>query len=487
MKVQQFKEQIYDSFESKYMKFINEDFDIFYNSVNTDIKKLNDKTVRDIVVKNLKRSISNTKRNWNKKLIEDKNSPFNKELIFIEIQYSQVLNGALSLAEFRKQFKHDNASEYKDTILSKLNEWEKDENKLLIEYPYFNYRQKRSMKIAFKNDILKLSINYFKDVKITRVPSIIGEIAIDTTNRIDFFSKEDKDKMDKQLDIPISSTIDKLIYSDRDKQQELLLMLEHETFIKIKNGEEVSNVGDIVTKMAILKTLKTFNNFDKKIILYFYQHFYEVFSGKKIEKYIADIVQDLGMKNQTKYRAMVENSIAKIASMKISYNFEGHSINGVFFEAKIEEVDSRRKATVYLSGIIEEVFIKDNTINFYDNTYSNLSADAQQLAVMFQKNRMKLALEKKSYTQNISLMEFSRTIFWGTKRIDIQRKRIIAALDELKLKKVVLSEYTYHKKNYSFDIEYIAFTDDTVSKIQSSEFKYGNIIEGGIYEIQNKK
>ncbi|MGL5085738.1 MAG: hypothetical protein ACRC68_08505 [Clostridium sp.] len=486
MKMNQFKDQIYSYFEPKYEKFINEDFDVFYNSINGDIDKLNDKSVRDIVIKNLKRTVTNTKINWNKKIIEDKNSPFNKEIEFAELEYAQVISGVMKLKDFENKFKHNEAMEYKDTILSQLNEWQKDENKLLIEFRYFNLRQKRSMKVAFKNDILKFAMNYFKDVKITRVPSIIGDMAIDTTNRIDFFSNADKENMEKQSDMFMTSTIDKLIYSDGDRQQELLLRLEHETFIKIKSGEEVTNVSDIVTKMAILKTLKTFNNFDKKIILYFYQHFYEVFSGKKIEKYIGDIVQDLGMKNQTKHRNMVENSIAKIASMKISYNFEGHSINGVFFEAKIEEKDGRRKATVYLSGIIEEVFIKDNTINFYDTTYSNLSADAQQLAVMFQKNRMKLAIEKSGYTQNIALMEFSRTIFWGTKRIDIQRKRIIAALNELMLKDVVLKSYTYNKKNYSFDIEYIPFPDETVNKIQSSEFKYGNIIEGAIYQLQNK-
>ncbi|MGL5380757.1 hypothetical protein [Clostridium sp.] len=487
MDMNEFKVQIEEQFKEKYEKVVNEDFDIFYNSINGDIRKLNDKSMRDIIVKNLKRTMVNTKKNWNTKVISDPTSPFNKEINFVELQYSQVLNGVSTAQEFKRNFKCKNYREYKDNLLTKLNEWQKDESKLLTEYQYLAYRQKRSIKIAFKNDILKLSSNFFKDIKITRVPSIMGEIAIDTTNRIKFFEKTEGEQLDLQLDTIVPSTIDKLIYSDGISQEELLLKLEHETFLKIKNGEEVSNVGDIVAKMAILKTLKTFNNFDKKIILYFYQHFYEVFSGKKIEKYIADIVQDLGYKNQTKYRNMVEDSIAKIASMKISYNFEGHSVNGVFFEAKIEGVGTRKKATVYLSGIIEEVFIKDNTINFYDNTYSNLSADAQQLAVMFQKNRMKRAVEGLGYNQNIALMEFSRSIFWGTKRIDLQRKRIITALDELKLKRVVLKDYIYYKKDYSFDIEYIPFTGDAVNKIQSSEFKYGNIIEGAIYEVQNKK
>lgn len=484
MKMNEFKSQIYDKFEDKFKNLIGEDFDVFYNSLNSEIKKLNDKRVRDIVIKNLKRSMVSTKRNWNKKIVNEKDSPFNSELAFVELQYNQMRNGIISLEEFKSKFKCDSLETYKENIISCLNEWENDENKLLTEYIYFNFRQKRSMKVAFKNDILKLSSNFFKDVKITRVPTIIGDIAIDTTNRIDYLSKEDRDRMEKEFTISVPSTIDKLIYSDNDSQSELLLKLEHETFMKIKNGEEAGSVGDMVAKMAILKSLKTFNSFDKKIILYFYQHFYEVFTGKKIEKYIADIVQDLGLKNQTKYRDMVENSIAKIASIKISYNFEGHFINGVFFEAKIEQVDTRRKATVYLSGIIEDVFIKDNTINFYDTIYNNLSADAQQLAVMFQKNRMKRALEKTEYKQNIVLMEFSRSIFWGTKRIDIQRKRIITALDELKQKSVVLKEYTYNKKDYSFNIEYIPFSDDAVKNIQSSEFKYGNIIEGSFFEVQ---
>lgn len=488
MKNNEFKKEISSKFKDKYTKLVDKDFDLFYESLSGDIKNINDKSINYILIKNLKRSIVYTKRNWNKKLISDAKSVLNTEIAFMEMQYGQVKGGIISKEAFKKKFNTDSVDEYKKNVLEHLKKWEKDEDELLTNYPYLYDKNKHSLKTAFKNDILSLSIDFFRDIKVTRVPTIIGEIPIDTTNRIDFLSDKDKSNIDQKDYSEFNSTIDRLIYSDSNTQQELLLTLEHETFIKLKNGEEVSNVGDIVAKMAILKTLKTFNNFDKKIILYFYKHFYEMLSGKKIEKYISDIVEELGLKNQTKYRDMVENSIAKIASMKISYNFEGHSINGVFFEAKIENSEGRKKATVYLSGIIEEVIIKDNTINFYDNVYNSLNADAQQLAVMLQKNRMKLALEKSNYIQNITLMEFSRTIFWGTKRIDIQRKRIIAALDQLKLKSVVIHDYKYDKKTYSFNVEYIQFTPDNINKIQSREFKYGNIIEGAIYEIeaQNK-
>lgn len=485
MKNDEFKYEIYETFKEKYIKLVDEQFDEFYNSLRRDMKALQDKRVNEILIKNLKRSIVYTKRNWNKKLIEDNKSAFNKEMTFVEVLYDQLKGKLITPEEFQNKFHAKSVSDYKKKIVEKLEEWERDENKLLTDYPYLYDRQKRSIKTAFKNDILRLSINHFKDIKIMRVPSIMSDIAIDTTNRIDFLTKKEKEFIDQEDYTAFSSTIDKLLYSDTDRQQELLLQLEHETFIKIKNGEEVNNVGDMVAKMAILKTIKTFNNFDKRIILYFYQHFYEVISGKKIEKYISSIVEDLGLKNQTKYRDMVENSIAKIASMKISYNFEGHSINGVFFEAKIEEVDGRRKATVYLSGIIEDVIIKDNTINFYDNVYNNLSADAQQLAVLLQKERMRMALEKLGYSQNISLMEFSRAIFWGTKRIDIQRKRIITALEELKLKNVVIDDFTYEKKTYAFNIHYIKFAEQDSDKLLNGDFRYGNIIEGAIYSLKD--
>lgn len=487
VKMSDFKNQINIRFKEKYEALMQEDFEAFFNSLISDIKKLNDTKVRDIVVKNLKRTMSNTKKNWNKRTLESSRSPFNIEISYVELQYKQMKSGIIKEVEFIEKFKCKDALEYKERILMNLSQWENDDNKLLTDYIYLNSRTKVSMKTAFKNDILKLSSNYFKDIKITRVPSIIGDMPIDTTNRINYLTKEETEEIEKELKPIYPSTIDKLIYTDNDSRNELLLKLEHETFMRIKSGEEAVSVGDMVAKMAILKSIKTFNSFDKKIILYFYQHFYEMFTGKKIEKYIADIVQDIGLKNQTKYRNMVEESIAKIASMKISHNFEGHYINGVFFEAKIETVDGRRKATVYLSGIIEDVFIKDNTINFYDTIYNNLSADAQQLAVMFQRKRMKSALEKSGYKQNIVLMEFSRSIFWGTKRIDLQRKRIIVALEELKQKQVVLKDYYYNKKDFSFDVEYIPFPDDTVKNIQSSEFKYGNIIEGAAFDVHNLK
>ncbi|MGL4772223.1 MAG: hypothetical protein ACRC2K_01540 [Clostridium sp.] len=484
VKTKEFEEEIKEKFEKKFKKLVKEDFELFYDSLRGDMISLKDKRVNDILIKNLKRTILYTKRNWNKKLKTDSKSSLNRDLAFVKSEYGKVLSGSMTKFDFKRKYGVENFEGYKEYILNKIEQWEKDEDALLSDYPYIYDKQKRSIKIGFKNDILRLSTIHAKQIKITRVPSIISDIAIDTTNRIDFLSKKEKEEIDSKNLKGISQTIDKLLYSDEDSQDELLLRLEHETFIKIKNGDEASGVGDMVAKMAILKTIKTFNNFDKRIILYFYQHFYELISGKKIEKYISDIVEDLGYKNQTKYREMVENSIAKIASMKISYNFEGHSINGVFFEAKIEEADGRRKATVYLSGIIEDVIIKDNTINFYDNVYSNLSADAQQLAVMLQKNRMKLALEKKGCEQNIYLMEFSRAIFWGTKRIDLQRKRIIAALEELKAKSVVIWDFIYEKKNYNFRIEYIKFTEQDSNRILNEEFRYGNIIEGAEYSLK---
>lgn len=479
----------YEALDSKYKhKFqiiVQDDFSQFLKSLEEDILVVIDKGKQEIYRKKLKRSRYMIKKRWYDALFEGENSPLKDEIEYTKSQFLKYKAGLLSRDEASSVEKIKDIKKYEKALEQVFDTWLNNINIDITSFRYLETKNKRSLISAFKSDMLHFCMNNDpNEIKeITRVPSIIGEIPIDTKNRSKFVEKDvSHEELENQLET--SSTIDKLLYVDESTHENLILQIEKDTLFRLNAGE---NVEDSVTKIAILKSLKTFNDLDKKIILYFYNHFTEIYSGKRIEKYISQIVEDLGLYNGKKNRDAVTESIAKIASMNVSQSYgEKVGVFAKFFSAVITEEDGRRKVQVSLDGIIEDVIIKDNTINFYKGVYDSLSEDAQQLAVMLQKSRIRLVLEGKGNTEVKTPLEFSRSIFWGTKRVDLQMKRILNGLEELKNKGVVVRSY-FKNRRYDIEIEYIPFVDDDIKMIRSSDFKTGALIEGATFVVKENE
>lgn len=491
--IKKLEEEIVSNFKSKYEKLMGKDFNDFYSDIAAQINQLYRLIDKDLVIKNLKyNNIRMTKVRWVKKILTDKNSSIKKDIDSAKLYYEKVLANEMEIEKFQGFYGFENIDEY---ILSKtkyLEDWKKDENALLTEFKYISLLSKRSIAAAFRNDILLFFLNKCKDEEIknktvTLIPSILSDIPIDTTSRIDFLSDEQKKSLEESPDIINPSTIDKLIMIGEEDHDKILMQLEKMTYLEIKKGARAEQFLDMMTQIALLKSVKYLNSLDVNIIRYYYTHLEKMVLGEPIDKTIYQIVTDLGMPNTVQYYELVENSIAKLGSMNLSYDIEGNSIHGNLLGCMIYENEGTKRATVYLGPILQAVVLKKSTFEYDEATFNSLSSDSQQLAIWFQKRRYRSAINNEGYNDTIALGMFSTAIYWSTKRKDRQRDRILAALKELKEKNLIIKDYLYDKKIYQFYIEYIPLSPRELSKLEINNTSHSNVLKEGTYKLIEQK
>lgn len=472
--IKSFKNEVYKVLKPKYDKLLKENFDIFFISLGGDIKRLDNIYNKDLIVKNLSRAIKTTKTRWVNKVLNDEKSSLYEEIKLSEYQYKKVLSKELKVAKYKSYFGTENSELYKIQLLDKIAFWKKDNNTLLTEFMYLSDLNKSSIKTAFKNDVLILYSRYDKEIddnnnNVTKVPSILGDIPIDTTGRVDLLTDDQKITLDGSFDFSENSTIDRFIMIGKEEQNELLIQLEQSTYLQIKSGGNPLLVNDLLTQIAFIKAVKYLNRIDVKIIRYYYTHFHKMVLGEPIIKSINLIVKDIGLTDGIKNYEAVEDSIAKLGSIKLSYHIEGTSVNGVFLESKIYTLNGAKIAEVYLGNILKELIIKKSTLEYDESVFNSLSDDAQQLAIWLQKRRYRAEINKKSFNEDIYLNEFSTAIYWNTKNHYRQRDRIKASLEELKDNKIIIKEFIYYSKMFQFNVEYIALSSKEKAKLETDQ------------------
>ncbi len=475
-----FKIQIIDKFKIKYQELVKKDIEDLLESLEDDFANIEDIDKRELITKNLLSAVKKTKYRYVKRIFDDEESDYNKDIQFAKQQYEKVSSKKISQKKLQEYFNTKTFKEYEKKRTEFIINWRNDEMTLLTDFPYFEGCKKAAINSAFKNDILVLFYRFIENVdnlkSTTKVPSILSSIPIDTTSRTYFLTDEQKKNLEVCADIDEPSTIDRYIMIDENEQNELLLQLEQKTYIQIKNGENSEKVLDLLTQIALIKSIKYLNRLDVKIISYYYTHFHKIVLEEPIVKSINKITSDLKMANTTKNYDAVESSIAKLGSTRLSYRMEGRSINGIFLESSIYEQDGIRMAKVYLGSILKELILKKSTLEYDEASFDSLGADAQQLAIWLQKRRYRCALLKIKYSEVISLNKLSTAIYWNTKRIDRKRDRLKVALEELSENKIVVREASYSKKDISFDITYIPLSRNEMAKINIG-YDEGNLIE----------
>lgn len=469
---EKFKIHITEKFKTKYKELLKKNIEDLLYSLEDDFSNIEDIDKRELITKNLLSAVKKAKYRYVKRIFDEVESDYNKDIEFAKEQYQKVLSKKITQKKFKEYFNAKTFKEYEKKVHDLIINWRSDEMSLLTDFPYFESCKKASMNSAFKNDILVLFYRFLENMdnlkNTTKVPSILSSIPIDTTSRTYFLTDEQKKNLEVCVDINEPSTIDRYIMIDENEQNELLLQLEQKTYLQIKNGENSEKVMDLLTQIALIKSIKYLNRLDAKIISYYYTHFHKIVLEEPIVKSISKITSDLKMANTTKNYDAVESSIAKLGSTRLSYKMEGRSINGIFLESSIYEQDGIRMAKVYLGSILKELILKKSTLEYDEASFDSLGADAQQLAIWLQKRRYRCALLKTKYTEVITLNKLSTAIYWNTKRIDRKRDRLVVALEELKNNKIVVRDASYSKKDISFDITYIPLSGHEMAKINIS-------------------
>ena len=127
----------------------------------------------------------------------------------------------------------------------------------------------------------------------------------------------------------------------------------------------------------------------------------------------------------------------------------------------------------------------DSSLNFNKDVFDKLNADSQQIAIWLQNRRLKLSITNPELKETISLNEFADAILMTAKNVYKRRDRIIEALIELQNYNLIIENFEYEKKEYQFLIKYIKLPENIIKRIETEDFKAGELIEGIDYSISN--
>lgn len=455
---------IYNKFKNKYEKILEDSFEKFYEITCSEFESAENKnsSLSYLLVK----TIRPTKKRWMKIIMNDKSNSFNEDIYAAEINYSKVERGEVPISKFQDFFNAKDIHEYKQRKIRELNDWVKDDDLCLTDFEYLKEMKVKSIISAFKYDIflfflldLQKKDDSKENIDITKVPIILSGLPIDTSCKVDYLSEAQKNNLNEDIDRDLVVTLDKLISLEGDEQEEVLMRLEKKTYLEIKKGGNPDKFLDMMTQIALLKSIKYLNSFDTKIINYYYNHLENVLTGTPIDKSVYEISKDLNLPNTTQYYELIEDSIAKIGSINMTYVMEGNKLFGNLLGCMMYTAESGiKRVKVYLGSILQDLVLKDNAFEYDKAVYNNLSSISQQLAVWLQKRRYKLRMTEHNNSEVIPIRFFSNAIYFNTKRVDRIRKKIIESLEELKLNNLIIKEYYYHKRLDAIVIEYIELT-----------------------------
>lgn len=465
-----FEKEINDNLKHKFNSIFKENFEEFYNSLSYEIKRLDNINDREILIKNMIMSTRKTKARWINKVLTDENGVIVKEINYVAFKYKSMLDGEISKAEFKKISGANTFIEFKDKLVEPLFKWRDNMESLLTDFKYLKGLSKYSIKTAFKNDILKIYSNFeLAQGNTTKIPSILGDIPIETTNRVYFLTDEQQKNIDEGLDNIREGTIDRIVMIGEEAEEELKLQLEKSTYLNIKSGGNPTVLEDLMTQIALIKAVKTLNKLDTMIIRYYYTHFHKIVLGEPIIKSIGDICKDIGLSHSGSNFESIIDSIAKLGSMNIKYNYKGNSINGGFLTSYIYIIEGKTYAKVQLGDILNNLILRNSTYSFDENIFNKLCADAQQLLAWLQKRRYKTVLNQVNRIDRIHIKSFANAIYWNTKVLSKQRTRIIDALLALKDNKIIVKDFMYDKKAFTFEIEYIDLPKNEKEQLLSED------------------
>lgn len=458
------KNEIYKKFKDKYEKIVEDSFNKFFELTSVDlVLPENNKTSINSLLRN---TIRPTKKRWIKIIMNQEESTYNQEVSSAKTQYDKMKNGEIEESKFKSFFGALDIGEYKSRLLNELNKWTLDDNLYLTDFKYLTDLRKKSIISAFKNDINLFYLLqseeqqtlYNENSAVTKLPTILSELPIDTTCKIDYLTEAQKNNLEINNEKDTLNTLDKLVSLQGDEQDEILMKLEKKTYLEIKKGGNPNKFLDMMTQIALLKSIKYLNSFDTKIITYYYNHFDHVFTGSPIDKTFYQIAKELELPNTSKYYEYIEDSLAKMGSINMTYNIEGNKLYGNLLTCMLYNENGIKKAQVYLGGILQNLVIRDSAFEYDKEIFNRLSSTSQQLAIWLQKRRYNLAIKKDEFRDSIALKTFSNAIYFSSKRADRNRKKIIESLDELKNIRLIIQDYNYDKKIDNAVLQYMSLT-----------------------------
>ena len=402
------------------------------------------------------------------------------------------------MSEIKNRLGIDTIEEFKIKTLNKIDDWINDEESYLSEFIYINSLSTKSKMYAIKYDLIIMKLRN----KGIEVPPILSNMPLDVTNKMSYLTPNEK-KLITPINVESIESFNKLISLGEDEKEKLLLELRRNKYLEIRNG---TSKIDLMTQIALLKSIKYLNSFDAKVIMYYYNNYKSILQGEPIDKSEYEILIDMGLTNSKKNYENLEDSLAKLGSLTITYtddndieekddmiyknNELGITINkkekvyGRIFSDIVMYQDEKgtKRVKIYLGSLLTDITATNIVLKYDEETFNNLSNSAQQIAIWLQKRRYKLYLSNGGNQEYIPLSAYSNAIYFGTRRKDRIRATVKKALEELKLNNIIVEEYNYET---SLDLSRVRYMNLSID--EKNRLNINNEIENYIESSTIKK
>lgn len=377
-----------------------------------------------------------TKRRWlNRELDPSKKSGFHKEVDDI----ARHLYENHSIEKFKAVYDVENLDMLRLKKMEELKTWSKDNDAMMIEFPYIKTKQNNSILVAMTNDIhyliyktIKVECPKGEQASVIYVPNSITNFPYDPTNRIKINTNELVDDKFFQS-----------IYFIDDKTK-------FESRIKVEALEEG----------LLRENLKMLNERDQEILIYLMSLKHEaLYQPVPMVVEIGDIVRAVYRNDSKKSYMAVKESLIKMDFIEVRVIDEKtlrSTKTEIFYNVTIEEdeISGKEVARIIFSENLIHEFVKNQTVSIYNNKIIDTFQlkSSKVLIYVLQRQRFLYATQKDEPNPIVfhtNLNFFRGALVFGSKRRANQIRIIEETLNEIMKSGITLQSYTRNGDNFT--------------------------------------
>lgn len=433
-----------------------------------------------------------TKKRWFDSVIKNNESP-----LYLEYNYAKYQYKVMKKSEFKNEFKCSNPEEYRDVLISQVQNWRENKEVLLIDFPYLKTQSKRMHTTAFRTDIDVFIFNYiyqYEKKNSGNYKDVISKplILLDIPSK---FGRNQKMKQLKMEDInsltkgakssdPTSQLLNEIftgdIYEIGDKTGIVSFIDKEgkEEYIKKKEDKVIAIQMDNIDKIATTITdsdVRVFSTMldyidahffrDRTISFTLYRLAKDMYGDNINGRTYKDIVKSLNKLFMIKFRLYTSTD-----DMDRYTSFGILDYLDIINNKKENRVDVKVSVSLPISDqIVEEKVIKvfREPLDALENSYAkNLIFKLQADRIVFLSLDEVVecaAMGKKGEYRRLD-MEFFEGIVYMNKNYRYRNVTLIEdALEDLRKNNLVVDEH--HREGYSFYIKYLPITEKESEKL----------------------
>lgn len=385
----------------------------------------------------------------------------------------------LSGKDFIKLFNHSDMDEVEKDFMEKIEQWEKDENELLINYPLIYSKSNKQIVSSFQIDLIinlleNILSSYDGNVNsyFSKKPDVLLSAPIFTANK---------------YSIPFKETINNYVAElfSSDAENFIIRAMVNEADNPLKDEQfKVFDSKDNQIILTLINNIKPDFYESKTMLIEVGVLARAISMNSKPSKWIYDDV-----KRRTHRMARISFDFSRKTNPDESvftFNFLG--------EVLTKKQDDKEYLIVTFGNILYDAIMQKKMIPVTSTNYNALDLDLSKLVYHnLQKERIILSFSSipdengflyKSYDYSF----FMRIVLFKNKRKSNNVILIKEMLDEFVNKKIAISHYNYESSQNRFHLYYFQLTPDEKEDFQKEDhFSIDSLIDSAdLFLIENK-